>query len=165
MPVRNVGGVNPRNRAPGTCGPGPVPAFRLPGTANTIREKSSEIIVLAQPVCLRRQVPVQDIALLVLETPRDDDEDIAFPDPGALLDLALDPAHPLGAILAADADMVGAHHQFGHRELFVQFLFWQPHADNRCPVGIKFGWIVRTARFFHVINANISGDIYQGRAP
>jgi len=119
---------------------------RLPDT-----KKSSEIIIFPQPVCLRGQVPVKDIALLVLETPRDDDHDITFPDPCPLLDLALDPAHALNAILTADADVICPHHQFRDGKLLVQPFFGQPHTDNRCPIGIELSRAGCTFWFFYVI--------------
>ena len=100
--------------------------------------KKSEIIVLPQPVSLGWQVPVQDIAFLVLETPGDNDQDVAFADPCPLLDLALDPAHPLDTVVAPDADMVCAHHQFGTGKLFVESLFGQPDTDYRRAVRIEF---------------------------
>lgn len=125
-------------------------------------KKSSEVIVLPQPVCLGWQVPVQDIAFLVLEAPRDNDQDVALADPCTLLDLSLDTAHPLYAVVAPDTDMVCTHHQFGHGELFVQFLFREPDADNRCPVGIEFGCTSRIIGFFSmIININISGVLNQ----
>ena len=108
------------------------------------------------------QVPVQDITFRVLKTPWDYDKDVALADPGALPYLSLDPSHPFNTIVAADMDMVCSHHQLGTGKLFIQSLFWQSHADNRCPVRIKSLGGVRTAGFFYVIiNSNISGDIYQ----
>jgi len=110
-----------------------------------------KIIILAQPVGLRGKIPVDDIALLILEAPRDNDDDIAFADPCPLLDLALDPAHPFNAIVTADTDVVGTHHQFGLRELLAQFLLGQPDADDRCAVRIEFCGGTGTSRFFCVI--------------
>jgi len=125
-----------------------------------MREKRLQIIILAQPIRLRGKVAVQDIALLILETPRDDDHDIAFADPGPLLDLALDPAHALNAILAADTDVVCSHHQFRDSELLVQAFFGQADTDNRGSVRIEFAWAARGFRFFcRTRNCNISGDI------
>jgi hypothetical protein len=114
-------------------------------------KKSGEIIILPQPVCLRGQVPVEDIAFLILETPRDHDEDVAFADPCPLLDLALDPAHPLNAIVAADADMVCAHHQFSAGELLAKFLLGQPHTDYRCTIGVETPRTIALSRFFAMI--------------
>lgn len=62
--------------------------------------------------------------------------------------------------MTADPDMVCSHHQFGTGELLIQFLFWQPYADNRRPVRIKFWCAARTIwSFYVIINANISGDV------
>jgi len=124
--------------------------------------KKLKIPVLSQPVSLGRQVPVQDITFGVLKTPGNDNDNIPFADPGAFFYLALDPAHPLDAIMAADADMVCAHHEVGAAELFVLFLFRQPDADNRGSVRIEFRGTARTARFFYVImNADISEGVNQ----
>ena len=78
-----------------------------------------EIIILPQPVGLRREVTVENIAFVVLETPWHNNQDVAFADPCPLLDLAFYPAHALDTIHAADADMVGTHHQFCAGKLFV----------------------------------------------
>jgi hypothetical protein len=114
-------------------------------------KKSGEIIILPQPVCLRGQVTVEDIAFLILETPRDHDEDVAFADPCPLLDLPLDPAHPHHAIVTADADMVCAHHQFSAGKLLAEFLLGQPHTDNRCTVGVKAPCTIALSGFFSMI--------------
>ena len=127
-------------------------------------KKESEIIILPQPVRLRRQVAVQDIALLVLETPRDNDQDIALADPCALLDLALYPAQALDAIVAFYADMVRPQVRGSAGKLFVQFLLWQTDADDRCAVGIESGGYSGIGFFSMVINANISGEVNQGCA-
>ena len=122
--------------------------------------KRSKIIILPQPVDLGGQVPVEDITFGVLETPRNYNQDVSFANPGALFDLALDPAHPLNTIVASDTNMVCTHHQFGTGKLFVQFLFGEPDTDNRCPVRIKLRYAIRTVRFFYVIiNTNISGGL------
>ena len=127
-------------------------------------KKRSEIIIFAQPVCLGGQIAVDDIALLVLETPRDNDNDVALADPGTLLDLALDPAHPLHAVLAADPDVVCPHHQFRDGKLFVHAFFGQPYADNRCSVRIEFCRTGSAIGFFCIIiNYNNSGAHYLGR--
>ena len=87
------------------------------------RVTRSQVIIPSEPLHLRTGIPVDDIALLVLEVPRDDNKDIPFPDPDFLFDLSLDPAHPRYAIEAADADMVCPHHQFSTTEyLPVPFL-------------------------------------------
>lgn len=83
----------------------------------------SEVLVTPEPFHLRAGIPVHDIAFLVLEIPRDHDEDVTLPDPDFLLDLSLDPAHPGDTVIATDTDMVCPHHQFGTPEhLPVAFL-------------------------------------------
>ena len=83
----------------------------------------SEIIIPPEPLDLRAGIPVDDIAFLILEIPRDDDKDITLPDPDFLFDLPFDPPHPGHAIETPDADVVGTHHQFGTPEhLTVAFL-------------------------------------------
>ena len=89
-----------------------------------IKEKRSEIPVLSQPVCLRGKVTVDDVALVILETPGGDDQDIPFPDPDTLFDLALDPAHPGNPVIASHPDMICPHHQIGKSELFICPFFW-----------------------------------------
>src|SRR5208337_2677407 len=70
------------------------------------------------PFDLRAGIPVHDIAFLVLEVPRDHNEDVPFPDPDFLLDFSLDPAHPCHTVETADPDMVCTHHKFGTPEHF-----------------------------------------------
>ena len=103
--------------------------------------KVSEIPVLAQPVRLGRQVAVDDIALLVLETPGGDDHDVAFPDPGALLDLSFDSSHACDAIVAPYPDMVGPHHEVSECELLTSPLLGQTNPDNRRSVRVYCVWI------------------------
>ena len=114
---------------------GPAPPYGLltqseSASETRITEKRSEIPVPPEPVDLGRHVPVYDIALLVLETPRRDDHDVTLADPGALLDLALDTSHSGHAVEASYTDMVCSHHQFGRCELLVVPLFRQTHPDR-----------------------------------
>jgi hypothetical protein len=83
----------------------------------------SEIFILAQPFYLRPSIPVEDIALFVLEIPGNDNKDVPFTDPDFLFYLALDPPHASNAIETPDTDMVCTHHQFSAPELLtVPFL-------------------------------------------
>jgi len=83
----------------------------------------AEVVMLLEPVYLGPDVTIDDIALLVLETPGNNDQEIAFAYPEPLLDLALDPPHACDAVLATDADVVGPEHQVGPAEyLPVSFL-------------------------------------------
>lgn len=99
-------------------------------------EKSSEVPVLSQPVRLRREIPVDDIALVILEAPGSDDQDIPFPDPDPFFDFALNPAHPGHPIITPDPDMICPHHQIRERKLFICPFFGQPQSDNRRSVFI-----------------------------
>jgi hypothetical protein len=86
-------------------------------------KKVSEIIITPEPFDLRAGVTVDNIALFVLEVPRDYDEDVPFAYPDFLFDLSLDSPHPGYAVETADSDMVCPHHQFGTPEhLAVSFL-------------------------------------------
>jgi len=104
------------------------------GTFLKKRNYRSDIPVPAQPVRLRPEVPVDNVALLVLEAPRDHDQGIAFPYPGPLLHLALDPAHPGDPVNTLDLDVVCPEHCSGEGELFLVPFFWQPHTDDRSAV-------------------------------
>lgn len=73
----------------------------------------SQIPVPSKPLHLGPGVAVDDIALVVLETPGDHDEDVPFTDPDSLLDLSLDPSHPGDTVVTLDPDMVCSHHQLG----------------------------------------------------
>lgn len=117
----------------------------------SLKQRLCEIIILPQPVGLRGQVPVEDIAFLVLETPRDNDKDVAFADPGPLLDLSLDPAHPLDTIVTADADMVCTHHELSARKLFAEFLLGKPYTDDGGTVRVETPGTIAFPRFFYVI--------------
>jgi hypothetical protein len=93
-----------------------VKASRLYHAANlrTCEKKQGlQVPVPPEPLNLRSRVPVNDIALVVLEAPGDNDKDVPLPDPDFLLDLTLDPAHPGDPVKAPYPDMIGAHHQFG----------------------------------------------------
>jgi len=109
--------------------------------AHQKKRKYLEVPVLAKPVSLGWQVAVDDIALLVLKTPRGDDKDIAFTYPCALLDLPLDPAHAGNAIVTPDPDMVCPHHEVCECELFVGPLLGQANPDDRRSVRVYCVWI------------------------
>ena len=89
------------------------------------KEEFLQVPVPAEPVDLGLEVSVDDIALLILETPGDHDESITLADPDPLLDLALDPAHPGDPIDASDPDMVCAHHQICRCKHLPVSFFWQ----------------------------------------
>jgi len=93
-------------------------------------KKVLQVPVLAQPVCLGRKVPVNDIALFILERPWTYDQDVAFTDPDPLLDLSLDPAHAGDTVIAPDPYMVCSLHQICKCELFIGPFLRQ--ADTDC---------------------------------
>jgi hypothetical protein len=101
----------------------------------------SDVPVPPEPFHLGRQVPVQDIALFVLEGPWGHDQDIPFPYPDSLLDLSLDPAHARHPVVAPDTDMVCPHHQLCRGELLAIPFLWQPNTDDRKTLGIYCVWI------------------------
>ena len=82
-----------------------------------------------QPVDLGTGVAVVDIALFVLEAPRNDDQEIPFTDPQPFLDLSLDPAHTGDPVSASDRDVVCTKHGLSTGKLFLESLFRQPYAD------------------------------------
>ena len=96
----------------------------------------SDIPVLPQPVCLRLEIPEDNVAFFVLKTPRHDDNGVAFPDPCPFLDFSLDPAHAGDTVNTPDADMISPEHLFGKGKLFIIPFFWQPDADGGRAVGI-----------------------------
>ena len=71
-----------------------------------------------EPVYLRSDVTVDDIALFILETPGNDNQEIAFADPEPLLDLTFDPPGARDAVLTADTDVVCPEHQVGAGKQF-----------------------------------------------
>ena len=97
------------------------------------RVKKLEIPVLPEPLRQGSRVAVDDIAFLVLETPGDDHQDVSFPDPDLLLDLALDPPGARHPVEAAEPDLVCPEHQFGVPEHLPVSLVRQAHADNLIP--------------------------------
>ena len=104
-------------------------------------KKYLKIPVLAQPVCLGRKVTVDDIAFLVLETPRGDNHNIAFPYPGSLFDLTFDPTHTGDTIITPDTDMIGSHHKICECELLTSPFLGKTNPDNWRSIRIYCVWI------------------------
>lgn len=100
----------------------------------------SENPVFLEPVDLGLAVAEDDVALFVLETPGDDDQEVAFPDPGPLLYLAFDAPHAGDPVVAADADMVGPEHQFGPGELLEILLSGHPYTGDLFGILV---WLVK----------------------
>ena len=65
-----------------------------------------------------------DVALLVLETPWDNNEYVSFTYPDPLFDLSLDSSGACYAVSAFDADMVGPEHRLGTAEYLIVPLLW-----------------------------------------
>ena len=108
-----------------------LPVVRACENGRAIKKKYLKIPVLAQPVSLRWQVAVDDIALLVLETPRGDNHNVAFPYPGALLDLSLDSAHAGDTVVTPYPDMICPHHEVSECELLAGPFLGKTNPDNR----------------------------------
>src|SRR5271157_2213388 len=109
---------------------------RISGGLKKHREKRLQVPVLPQPVHLGREIPVDNIALVVLETPRDYNQGISFPDPDALFYLPFDPSHPGDPVKTSHPYVVCSHHQIGGTKHPIIPFFWQPDPDERCTVGI-----------------------------
>ena len=92
--------------------------------------------VLPQPVGLRLEVPVDDIAFLILDTPGNDNDGIAFAYPLSLLYLSLDPAHAGDAINTLDTDVICPHHCFGTGKLLVVPFFGQTYTADRRTIRV-----------------------------
>ena len=90
----------------------------------------SEILIPPEPLHLWPGVPVDDIAFLVLEVPRDDNKDVPLPDPDFLFYFSFDPAHPCHTVKTADPDMVCTHHQFSTPEHFPVTFLGQFYPDD-----------------------------------
>jgi len=95
-----------------------------------LKKEKSEIFIPPQPFDLRAGIPVDDIAFLVLEAPRHDDEDVSFPDPDLLLDLALDTTEPCNAVETLDLDVICTHHQFSTPEHLAVTFLREPNSDD-----------------------------------
>ena len=67
-----------------------------------------EVPFTLQVIYLRPSIPPYDVGLLVLKIPRNDDDDIVFPDPYPLLHFAGYPRHPLFAVDASHLQSVRA---------------------------------------------------------
>ncbi len=139
------------------------PAYcRISGGRKKHREKRLQVPVLPQPVHLGREIPVDNIALVVLETPRDYNQGIPCPYPDALFYLPFDPSHSGDPVKTSHPYVVCSHHQIGGtKHLIIPFL-WQPDPDERCTVGIHsvcrpdFG----TVAFFLVIIGDANNSTY-----
>jgi hypothetical protein len=82
------------------------------------------------------QVPVNDIALFILERPWTYNQDVTFTDPNPLLDFSFDPSHPGDTVIAPDPDMVCSLHQVGKCELFIGPFLGQTDTDRRRAIRI-----------------------------
>lgn len=97
------------------------------------KEDESDVMVLTEPLDLRRQVAVQDIAFLILETPWNHDQRISFTYPGSFLDLPFDPSHPGDTIDASDPDMICPEQCISRGKLLFIPSLGQPDAGSLNP--------------------------------
>lgn len=121
-------------------------------------------MVVFQPVCLWPDIPVHDITLGILETPGDDNQGIAFPDPVPFLHGSPDPAQEGDAIDTPYPDMICSEHQFGYGELLVFPFFRQPYTDGWNAIC---RWICCIVIFFlestYIINLSNKNIFYKCR--
>jgi len=126
----------------GPVSPGNTVCSSWGQSLRTLEQKRSlKIPVFPQPFGLGLEVPVNDIAFFILETPWYDKHGIAFAYPGAFLDLSLDPAHAGDPVHALDADVISTEHCLCKSKLFLGPFLWQPHACDRSSVRIHCVWI------------------------
>ena len=110
----------------------------------------SNILFFPQPVSLRLEVPVNNIALFVLETPGYDKDGIAFPYPLPLLHLSLDPAEAGDPVDALDTDVVCPLHRLGTGKLLIIPFLWQPDTADRRTSRVHCIRVCCTCIFFSV---------------
>jgi hypothetical protein len=99
----------------------------------------SQIIIPSQPFDLWPGIPVNNVALIVLETPGDDNQDVALADPDFFLDFSLDPSETGDPVETFYPDVVCTHHQFCHREHFTVPFLRKPHPDDLLARGSMSG--------------------------
>jgi hypothetical protein len=79
----------------------------------------SDIPVFPQPVRLGFEVTVDDVAFSLLETPGNNNNSVAFPDPSAFFIFPLILTHERYTVKAADRNMVCPMHGLCNGKLFV----------------------------------------------
>src|SRR2546427_4522901 len=84
----------------------------------------------AQVCGLSLRVPVTDVALLVLEVPRVDDEEVPLPDPHPLLQFPRDPPEAGLPVRAHHADPGGPEELVCHSENLAVPRGWQADPDD-----------------------------------
>ena len=89
----------------------------------------------AKPVHLRGGVAVHDIALVILEVPRNDDKDISLTNPNPFFDFSLDTTESGDTVRATNTDVVGTKHQFSLGKLFFVAFVRQFHTYNAAIFG------------------------------
>jgi hypothetical protein len=97
--------------------------------------------VSPQPVCLRFEVPVNNITLLILKTPWRNNDGIALPDPGTFLYLPLDPAHTGNPVYTLNTDVICPQHRLGKGKLFVVPFLGQSYTDDGSTIRVHRIWI------------------------
>ena len=88
-----------------------------------------QVVVLHKPLDLRLCISVNNVSLVVLELPRNDNEDITFANPDSFLDLTLDSAHTGNSVIASHTDVIGAEHQISGRKLLSVLFVRKSDAD------------------------------------
>jgi len=82
-----------------------------------------EEVTSLEPVYLGPDIAVDNVALLILETPGNDDKKVSLTYPEALLDLALDPPDACDSVLTTDPYMIRPKHQVSPGEYFAVSFF------------------------------------------
>lgn len=93
-------------------------------------QKELQVAAFFEPVDLGTCISVHNVRLVVLERPRDDDQDIAFTYPHFLFYLAFYSPEPRCSVNAFHPDMVCTHHQLGIAEHLTVPLVGQADPDN-----------------------------------
>jgi hypothetical protein len=88
-----------------------------------------EIPVSLKPFSLGSDVPVEDIAFLVLETPGNDEQEITLAYPHPFFYLPFNAAGSGHSVKTADSYMICSEHQIGPPKYLIIPLFWQPNSD------------------------------------
>lgn len=88
-----------------------------------------------KPVYLRRCVPVHNVALLILESPGDNDENVAFANPDPFLNLSFNTPKSCHPIRASYSDVIGTKHEFCLGKLFFSSFLRQAYPDDAAILG------------------------------
>lgn len=95
-----------------------------------MREDGSQVSIFFQPFDLGSCVSIDDICLIILKAPWDDNKDVSFADPDLLFDLSFNPAHAGYTIYTFNPDVVRSHHQFCIAKCLMVSFIWYLNTDN-----------------------------------